>query len=70
MTDPDPHADGRRRAEDFLALLEGDLEGQGAAADRFLAELTDVRDLVFVGAGLTAAWPATRTDPTATLRDE
>jgi hypothetical protein len=54
VTDPDPHADGRRRAEDFLALLEGDLEGQGAAADRFLAELTDVRDLVFVGAGLTA----------------
>ena len=36
MTSPDPHADGRRRA------------------DRLLAELTDVRDLVFLGAGLTA----------------
>ena len=49
MTDPDPHADGRRRAEDFLALLDGD----AAAADRLLAGLTDLRDLVFLGAGLT-----------------
>ena len=49
MTSPDPHAEGRRRAEDFLALLDGD----DAAADRLLAELTDVRDLVFLGAGLT-----------------
>ena len=49
MTSPDPHAEGRRRAEDFLALLDGDDE----AADRLLAELTDVRDLVFLGAGLT-----------------
>jgi hypothetical protein len=50
VTSPDPHAEGRRRAEDFLALLDGD----DAAADRLLAELTDIRDLVFVGAGLTA----------------
>ena len=49
MTSPDPHADGRRRAEDFLAQLDED----AAAADRLLAELTDVRDLVFLGAGLT-----------------
>ena len=49
MTSPDPHAEGRRRAEEFLALLDGD----DAAADRLLAELTDVRDLVFLGAGLT-----------------
>jgi hypothetical protein len=46
----DPHALGRRRAEDLLALLDGD----DAAADRFLGELTDARDLVFAGAGLTA----------------
>jgi hypothetical protein len=50
VTDPDPHAEGRRRAEDLLALLDGD----DAAADRLLAELTDLRDLVFLGAGLTA----------------
>jgi hypothetical protein len=46
---PDPHAVGRRRAEHFLALLESD----GDAADRLLADLSDARDLVFVGAGLT-----------------
>jgi hypothetical protein len=46
----DPHAEGRRRAEDLLAVLESD----GIAADRLLAQLTDTRDLVFVGAGLTA----------------
>ena len=50
VTSPDPHAEGRRRAEEFLALLDGD----DAAADRLLAALTDVRDLVFLGAGLTA----------------
>ena len=49
MTSPDPHAEGRRRAEEFLALLDGD----DAAADRLLAELSDLRDLVFLGAGLT-----------------
>jgi hypothetical protein len=50
MTAADPHAEGRRRAEEFLALLEHD----EAAADRLLSQLSDVRDLVFVGAGLTA----------------
>jgi len=41
---------GRRRAEHLLRLLTED----GAAADALLAGLTDVRELVFVGAGLTA----------------
>lgn len=50
MSAPDPHAEGRRRAEEFLALLADD----EAAADRLLAGLTEVRDVVFLGAGLTA----------------
>jgi hypothetical protein len=50
VTDPDPQSEGRRRAEDFLALLEDD----DAAADRLLADLSEIRDLVFLGAGLTA----------------
>ena len=50
MTSPDPAADGSRRATEFLALLGQD----DAAADALLAGLTDVRDLVFLGAGLTA----------------
>lgn len=50
MTSADPHVEGRRRAEDFLALLADD----DLAADRLLADLTDTRDLVFLGAGLTA----------------
>jgi hypothetical protein len=49
-TSPDPAAEGRARAEQFLRLLTAD----EAAADEFLAGLTDVRELVFVGAGLTA----------------
>lgn len=53
MTSPDPHAKGRRRAEEFLALLHGN-GADAAAADRLLAELLEVRDLVFLGAGLTA----------------
>jgi hypothetical protein len=50
VSPPDPHADGRRRAEDFVDLLQHDQAG----ADRLLADLTEVRDLVFLGAGLTA----------------
>jgi hypothetical protein len=50
VTSPDPAADGRRRADEFLALLGQD----GDAADVLLRSLTDVRDLVFLGAGLTA----------------
>jgi hypothetical protein len=48
-TSPDTD-EGRRRAEELLRLVPGD----PAAADELLAGLTDVRDLVFVGAALTA----------------
>ncbi|MGY2075019.1 MULTISPECIES: hypothetical protein [unclassified Blastococcus] len=51
MTTPDPAAEGRRRADELLTALTA---GDDAAAERLLAELTEVRDLVFVGAGLTA----------------
>lgn len=50
MTPSHPEADGRRRAEQFLRLLAED----AAASEKLLAGLTDVRDLVFLGAGLTA----------------
>lgn len=50
MTSPDPAAAGRRRAAQFLALLGQDDD----AADALLDGLADVRDLVFLGAGLTA----------------
>jgi hypothetical protein len=50
VTSPDPAADGRRRADEFLALLGRD----GDAAGALLEGLTEVRDLVFLGAGLTA----------------
>jgi len=46
----DPATEGRRRAAEYLTLLGTD----DAAADALLAELADVRDLVFLGAGLTA----------------
>jgi hypothetical protein len=42
--------EGRRRADELLRLLPDD----DAGADRLLAGLTDVRELVFVGAALTA----------------
>ena len=46
----DAAAVGRRRADEFLSLLSaGDDD-----ADRLLAEVAEVRDLVFLGAGLTA----------------
>ena len=50
MTSPDPAAEGRRRADEFLFLLSS---GDGAA-DHVLAGVTEIRDLVFLGAGLTA----------------
>lgn len=50
MTSPDPAADGRRRADEFLALLGQDDD----AARALLDGLADVHDLVFLGAGLTA----------------
>jgi hypothetical protein len=46
----DPAAEGRRRAEELLTLLGTDDDG----ADRLLAGVTELRDLVFLGAGLTA----------------
>lgn len=50
MDFPSSEADGRRRAEQFVRVLA---EDAGATED-LLAGLTDVRDLVFLGAGLTA----------------
>jgi hypothetical protein len=50
VTSADPAAEGRRRADEFLARLGSD---DVAAADGLLGELTDVRELVFLGAGLT-----------------
>jgi hypothetical protein len=50
VTTPDPAAEGRRRADEYLTLLGTD----DAAAAALLAGLADVRDLVFLGAGLTA----------------
>ena len=46
----DPVVEGRRRAEELLALLGTGDDG----AERLLAALIGVRELVFVGAGLTA----------------
>ena len=49
MSTPDPATEGHDRATEFLRLLDaGD-----PAADELLSALTDIRDLVFVGAGLT-----------------
>ena len=47
----DPAAEGRRRAEELLAALS---EGEDGAADDLLAGIDGIRDLVFVGAALTA----------------
>jgi hypothetical protein len=46
-----PAADGARHAEELLRLLT---DADEPGADRLLAEVTEIRDLVFVGAGLTA----------------
>lgn len=50
MTD-DAQATGHRRAAEFLDLLAA---GDSAAAQRLLADIDEVRELVFLGAGLTA----------------
>ena len=50
MTSPDPAAEGRRRADEFLTLLGQDDD----AATALLDGVDGVRDLVFLGAGLTA----------------
>ncbi|MGY1780834.1 hypothetical protein [Geodermatophilus sp. SYSU D01036] len=51
MTSPDPAALGRERADLLLTRLEA---GDDAGADTLLAEVDEVRDLVYVGAALTA----------------
>ena len=50
MTSPDPAAEGRHRADEFLTLLGQDDD----AATALLDGVEGVRDLVFLGAGLTA----------------
>jgi hypothetical protein len=50
VTTSEDTAAGRRLAEQLIDLLAED----GAGADELLAGLTDVRELVFVGAALTA----------------
>jgi hypothetical protein len=50
VTTPDPAAEGRRRADQFLTLLTTD----DAAAQSLLEGVPEIRDLVFLGAGLTA----------------
>ncbi|MCW2698746.1 MAG: uncharacterized protein JWQ45_281 [Blastococcus sp.] len=47
----DPAAEGRRRAEELLSLLTDD---DTTGVERLLEAVTEVRDLVFTGAGLTA----------------
>lgn len=64
MSTPDPAAEGpategpategRRRADELVRLLAGNNPEDEAAADALLAGLTDVRELTFLGAGLTA----------------
>jgi hypothetical protein len=50
VTSSDPAAEGRRRADEFLTLIGKDED----AATALLAGVDGVRDLVFLGAGLTA----------------
>jgi hypothetical protein len=50
VTAPDPAAEGHRRAAHLLTLLTHD----AASADALLEGIAEVRDLVFLGAGLTA----------------
>jgi hypothetical protein len=50
VTGTDAQARGRARADEYLRLLTEDAD----AAEALLAALDDVRDLVFLGAGLTA----------------
>ena len=51
MTPPDPAAEGRRRADLLVTLLADD---DTTGVDRLLAGVSEVRDLVFTGAGLTS----------------
>ena len=51
MTASDPQAAGRQTADELVRRLTDD---DGAGADELLAGIGEIRDLVFVGAGLTA----------------
>ncbi len=51
VTSPDPAALGRERADRLVGLLEA---GDGPRADALLADLDEVRALVYVGAALTS----------------
>jgi hypothetical protein len=51
VTPPDPAAEGRRRADLLVTLLADD---DTTGVDRLLAGVSEVRDLVFTGAGLTS----------------
>ena len=51
MTALDPQENGRRTADELVRRLS---EDDGAGADELLAGIDEIRDLVFVGAGLTA----------------
>ena len=51
VTAPDPQAAGRETADELVRRLSTD---DGPGADELLAGITEIRDLVFVGAGLTA----------------
>ena len=51
VTGSDPQAAGRETAHELVRRLTVD---DGAGADELLAGITEIRDLVFVGAGLTA----------------
>ncbi len=47
----DAATEGRHRADEFLRLLTA---GDDDGADRLLADIDEIRELVFLGAGLTA----------------
>jgi hypothetical protein len=49
VTSTDPAAEGHRRAAELLTLLHDE-----DAADALLGGIADIRELVFLGAGLTA----------------
>ena len=51
MTRSDPRAAGRETAQELIRRLTDD---DGAGADELLAGIDGIRELVFVGAGLTA----------------
>jgi hypothetical protein len=51
VNDTDPQATGRQTADELVCRLTDD---DGAGADELLAGIDEIRDLVFVGAGLTA----------------